>query len=152
MSSDVMTSAVRGLVRLSRAVEHNLAKDQLSLSQFRILDRLATGSFPGRSLAEWLAVKPPALTALVDALVKRGLVDRAEDPSDRRQVTHTLTAEGIELHREVSTRLGDRLMAILGHSQDEAGARALIEALAEWDRVLDAALAAREVADRGGGQ
>ena len=43
-------------------------------------------------------------------------------------------------------------MAILGHSQDEAGARALIEALAEWDRVLDAALAAREVADRGGGQ
>jgi DNA-binding MarR family transcriptional regulator len=34
----------------------------------------------GRLLAEWLAVKPPSITALVDGLVKRGVVERGWTP------------------------------------------------------------------------
>src|SRR5262245_40633063 len=87
-------AAVRGLARLSRQVEITLADFQLSLSQFRILDRLARGNAAGRSLAEWLAVKPPSITALVDGLVQRGLVERGVDASDRRRVDHGLTVQG----------------------------------------------------------
>ena len=72
---DIDTSSVtRAVVRLSRQVEITLSESQLSVAQFRLLDRLSGGSAAGGSLAEWLAVKPPSITALVDGLVARGLV------------------------------------------------------------------------------
>lgn len=145
---DVMTTAVRGLARLSRTVERVLARDQLSLAQFRILDRLAAGSSHGKNLADWLAVKPPSITTLVDGLVKRGLVERNEDDVDRRQVTHTLTVDGSELHQQVSERLGELLSRILAYSHDKDSARAMVEALAAWDRALDVASEAKTAADK----
>ena len=63
-----------------------VARFELSVSQFRILDRLTDGTAAGSSLADWLAVKPPSITVAVDGLVKRGLVERGEDPDDRRLV------------------------------------------------------------------
>ena len=94
---DVETaSATRAVVRLSRQVEITLSESQLSVAQFRLLDRLSGGSAAGRSLAEWLAVKPPSITALVDGLVARGLVERTVDAADRRRVTHQLTDDGHE--------------------------------------------------------
>ena len=102
-------SAVRGVVRLSRQVEILLAEHHLSLSQFRVLDRLAGGSAAGRSLAEWLAVEPPSITALVDSLVIRGLVDRSVDPIDRRRVSHVLTPGGRALLDAASSSLASGL-------------------------------------------
>jgi DNA-binding MarR family transcriptional regulator len=135
--------AVRGLVRLSRVAENVLAEHQLSLAQFRILDRLASGSVGGKSLAEWLAVKPPSVTAVVDGLVKRGLVERSGDGPDRRQVSHAVTAEGVRVHRLASDRLGGRLIELAEHLGDEGQAAGLLAALAGWNPAIDAAVAAK---------
>src|SRR5262245_13547122 len=100
-----MAAAVRGVTRLSRAVERVVVEFGLSFSQFRILDRLVDGVVGGRTLADWLAVKPPSVTTLVDGLVKRGLVERGVDPADRRTVTHRLTKDGEALHAVVFGRI-----------------------------------------------
>src|SRR5262245_39693140 len=147
--ADRITSAVRGVTRLSRTVERVVAEFQLSLSQFRILDRLVDGVAGGRLLAEWLAVKPPSITALVDGLVKRGLVERGVDPADRRTVTHSLTAEGEALHEAVFERIGERLREVLRHLDDEVEAAALIQALGSWNEALNRSREARLAATRG---
>ena len=142
-NSDVTLVATRGLVRLSRQVEITLGEFQLSVSQFRVLDRLCGGRAAGRSLAEWLAVKPPSITALVDGLVSRGLVRREGDPSDRRRVSHEITAPGRALHAEVLAALSARLSHLLSFVADEVDADHTIEALATWNRAIELARAAK---------
>ena len=51
---------------------------------------------PGR-IAAHLRVAPRSVTDVVDALEKRGLVERAPDPADRRATVVTLTASGRRL-------------------------------------------------------
>jgi DNA-binding MarR family transcriptional regulator len=129
----VSAAAIRGTVRLSRAVEKVVAGFDLSVSQFRILDRLTDGAERGTRLADWLSVKPPSLTTLVDGLVRRGLVERAEDPTDRRRVTHTLTRGGRLVYDDVSAALAARLIELCERLPDPATADALIRALADWN-------------------
>ena len=51
---------------------------------------------PGE-LAEHEKVQPPSMTRVIAALEERSLVVRAPHPTDRRQVTLTVTEEGREL-------------------------------------------------------
>jgi DNA-binding MarR family transcriptional regulator len=136
-SAELLSSAVRAVARLARTVDVVATSYQLSVSQFRILDRLAAGSTGGKSLADWLAVKPPSITALVDGLVKRGFVERGEDIADRRLVTHTLTAEGRNAWELVSTSIANRLGEIVGRLDDAGRSRAMIESLASWNECFD---------------
>ena len=133
-------AAIRGVVRLSRAVENVVARFELSVSQFRILDRLTDGTAAGSSLADWLAVKPPSITVAVDGLVKRGLVERGEDPDDRRLVTHSLTPAGTALHGEISAALADRLDELLSEVSDRAAADSMVRALVDWNSAFTARL------------
>jgi long-chain acyl-CoA synthetase len=144
-------AAVRGVTRLSRSVDIVVAEFQLSVSQFRVLDRLVDGVVGGRSLADWLSVKPPSVTALVDGLVERGLVLRGVDPADRRMVTHALTPAGARLHTVVCERIAARLRDVLGHVDDPDQSRALIEALAGWNRAFDLYREAMRARRSGGG-
>jgi DNA-binding MarR family transcriptional regulator len=50
-----------------------------------------------RDLCDALQIRQSSTSLLVDRAVKRGLVDRREDPRDRRQVALSLTAQGQEL-------------------------------------------------------
>jgi DNA-binding MarR family transcriptional regulator len=140
---DITIVATRGLVRLSRQVEIKLSEFQLSVSQFRVLDRLYGGSAAGRSLAEWLAVKPPSITALVDGLVSRGLVRRTGDPTDRRRVTHELTSEGRALHAEALSALAARLSHLHSFVADEVDDA--IEVLATWNQAIEMAREAKQL-------
>jgi DNA-binding MarR family transcriptional regulator len=140
--------AIRGVVRLSRAVENVVARFDLSVSQFRILDRLTDGSAQGSSLADWLAVKPPSVTVAVDGLVRRGLVERGEDATDRRRVTHTLTAAGARLHGEIAAALAARIDELLVDAPGGRTADAMVRALVDWDAAFTARLA-RVARERG---
>ncbi len=145
-------AAVRAVARLSRVVERAAADHSLSVAQFRVLDRLHDGSALGGVLAEWLAVTPPSVTALVDALVKRGLVERRDDPDDRRRVEHSLTDAGRRLHDAVAEQLGRQLTELADRLDDRAASTKLVESLDGWNDALDLAradrLAARTAAAR----
>lgn len=91
---DAVMAAARVLVAVvARSVAE--VEDQVSLSQLRILVLLAThGSLNLVSVAEAFGVHPSNATRTVERLVVAGLVDRRDVPTDRRNVSLTLTADG----------------------------------------------------------
>jgi long-chain acyl-CoA synthetase len=93
----VITGAARAVARLAKQVEVALAPLDLSLSQYRVLALLGEGSTASSVLARRLAVSPPSVTAVVDGLVGRGLVERQPDPEDRRRLTLLLTRDGAKV-------------------------------------------------------
>lgn len=90
------------------------------------------------ALAERLAVRPPSITAVVDGLVSRGLVERKHAEDDRRRVAHVLTAKGEKLLATANEAVDSRLAGIAGSLEtDELTARAL-EGLELWRHAMAA--------------
>jgi DNA-binding MarR family transcriptional regulator len=96
---------------------------ELSVPQFRALRFV--GRRPGISLSDLaahLGTTRPAASRLVDRLLEVGLLDRAVDPSDRRQVALALTERGqLALqgaHAAAQARMAERLG---GLTPDELG-------------------------------
>ena len=123
---------------LAKQVELALVAADLSLPQYRILGLLTEGSAVSSALAERLAVRPPSITAVVDGLVSRGLVERKHATDDRRRVAHVLTGKGEKLLATANEAVDSRLAGIAGSLEsDELTARAL-EGLALWRQAMAA--------------
>lgn len=86
---------------LERRREAVLAEYGLQLWEFKTLHMLRRGGAPYHAtpgqLARQLGMSPAALTNRLDALERRGYVERTHDRDDRRKVTATLTRAGNEL-------------------------------------------------------
>lgn len=133
----IAAAEARAVARLSRQLDIALAQVDLTPAQYRILALLSEGSAAATALARRLAVSRPSITALVDGLVARGLVERGADPDDRRRVTHVLTAQGRRELERADAAATARLGEIARHTtaDDVAAARAGLQA---WQRALDA--------------
>jgi DNA-binding MarR family transcriptional regulator len=128
---------------LAKQVELGLATVDLSLSQYRILGLLAEGSAMSSSLAERLAVRPPSVTAVIDGLVSRGLVERTHSEDDRRRISLAMTAKGQAELESADLAVNGRLEQIAaGLPSARSNARAL-ENLALWHEALVIHRAAR---------
>ena len=64
-------------------------------------------------LSTSLSVPFSTATRIVDTLVTDGLVKRTQDPTDRRIVRVTLTAQGEKLHHTVERFTGEQVQSIL---------------------------------------
>lgn len=111
----------------------------LSLSQVKTLHLLgeAEGDRTLKDLGDELGLSLPAMSRAVDGLVKRGLVDRAEDADDRRFKRVCATPAGRRLTDElVGVRLAglEEFVAGLGERERKALDRALECIVAEGDR------------------
>ena len=120
---------------LSKRVEVALAQVELTLPQYRVLGILAEGSAAASGLADRLAVRRPSITALIDGLVARGLVDRRQEDTDRRRVELRLTPEGAETLARADVAVDEYLIAIAGHLPDKEEAMAL-RSLELWARAM----------------
>ena len=130
-----ITGAARAVARLAKQVEVALAPLDLSLPQYRVLALLADGSTASSVLARKLAVSPPSVTAVVDGLVARGLVERRDDPEDRRRLTLLLTRDGKRLLAAADIAGEARLDEIAGFLADPPDA--LAAGLDGWNHALD---------------
>lgn len=86
------------LMRFIRSEMRRQVSGQLSVPQLRVLAYL--GRMPGACLSDvagHLGVTSPTASAMVDRLVRRGLVERTQHPDERRRVVLRLTAEGMAL-------------------------------------------------------
>ena len=110
-----ITGAARAVARLAKQVEVALGPLDLSLPQYRVLALLGEGSTASSVLARRLAVSPPSVTAVVDGLVARGLVERRPDPEDRRRLTLLLTRDGAKLLAAADAAAELRLDEITGY-------------------------------------
>lgn len=126
------------MARLSRQVERALCPVELSLPQYRLLALLSASEEMASALAGLLAVRPASVTAVVDGLVQRGLVERRPDQEDRRRVTHVLTGAGRSVLDAADRAVAERLAALAASLTDEGRAEA-VAGLEQWGRALDAA-------------
>ena len=66
----------------------------LTMPQAKTLFYLADGPRRMSGIAERLGVEMPSATTMIGRLVAKGLVERQQDPADRRAVVCSLTPEG----------------------------------------------------------
>ena len=84
--------------RSMREFKRFMDDTSLSFSQINILMRLVHGGSAGVSeIGEKLGVTNAAASQAVDRLVQLGLIERTEDPEDRRAKRLVLTKKGREL-------------------------------------------------------
>ena len=132
---------------LAKQVELGLDQVDLSLPQYRILWLLDAGPTISSALAERLAVRPPSVTAVVDGLVNRGLVERQHTEGDRRCVSHVLTPEGRLVLAAADQAVDGRLGDIADCLPTERLAQQAVDGVALWQQAM-LAHRARIVAER----
>ncbi|WP_240980808.1 MarR family transcriptional regulator [Streptomyces sp. Z423-1] len=104
--------------RLRRHGDDKLTGTGLRVRHYGPLSALvASGPCSQQQLAEFLAITGPAVSQLVDELVKQGLVRRGRDPHDRRRYALEVTDDGREKLAVVTAavqELADDVAAMLG--------------------------------------
>ncbi|MDF5757809.1 MarR family transcriptional regulator [Spongiactinospora sp. TRM90649] len=101
-----LASALRvSLARLNRRLRRQATVDSLTPTQLAALAAIERHSAitPGE-LAELEKMRPPSMTRVISGLDERGLVVRAPHPTDRRQVSVSVTEEGSALLKEERRR------------------------------------------------
>lgn len=130
--------AIRTVVRISRLME--FACGDLSLAQYRVLAAVAEGEERASRIAQRLALGKPTISASVDALCRRGLLDRQAAADDQRVATLQLTPDGEAALRAVEDAMLERFGAVLAHTRDAPDVISALERLALG---LDELVAAR---------
>jgi DNA-binding MarR family transcriptional regulator len=88
--------------RISRSYNNQCLKFGITASQsFVIFDLLANEGSSVKDIALHIQLDSPAVTGLIDRLLKEELVERKEDPSDRRSLQVYLTAKGRKLAEDL---------------------------------------------------
>jgi long-chain acyl-CoA synthetase len=123
------------VARLGRHVELALSQVDLTIAQYRALVQLDVGAEAPTSLAAQLAVTKPSITAVVEGLLQRGLVDRTASVEDRRRVSVDLTGEGRRVLALADQAVADRLGTVLAEVDDRQTALAGLES---WRQAIDA--------------
>jgi DNA-binding MarR family transcriptional regulator len=97
-----LASALRvSLARLNRRLRKQAAGHALTPTQLAILSSVErNGSMTPGELAEREKVQPPSMTRVIAKLEERGLLARSPHPTDRRQVTVSVTEAGTSLLKE----------------------------------------------------
>lgn len=119
-SDPVSAEQVEAVIRASRALVGIAAAsvaevdDLVTMSQFRVLMMIATrGPMNLVTVAAGLGVSAPNASRICDRLLKAGMVDRRDDPKDRRHITLTLTADGRALTDRVRRHRRTAIRAVL---------------------------------------
>lgn len=127
LERDVFVLIQTVAVRFLGDVELLLKPARLSPSQYNVLRILRGAGAEGiacSKIAERMITRDPDMTRLLDRLEKRGLVERARQPSDRRVIRTQITAAGMallnhldrpinELHAGQLRHLGDKKLRTL---------------------------------------
>ena len=111
---EAVMAAARVLVAITaRSVA--AVEEVVTLPQLRVLVMVASRAAPNLgAVANGLGVHPSNATRAVDRLVSAGLLDRGDDPTDRRNLVLKLTAEGQDLVDQVMDERRCAIAAILG--------------------------------------
>lgn len=98
---ETVLAASRVLVGVS-AQSLAAVEDIMPLAQFRVLVIIESNGLMGlQQLATAMGVHPSNATRACDRLVAMGLLDRRDNPDDRRYLALELTDHGLELIRSV---------------------------------------------------
>ena len=110
---DAVVLATRVLVAVT-AQSIISVEDRVTLPQFRVLVMIASrGRQNLGSVARGLGVHASNVTRLCDRLVEAGLIQRSDDPADRRNLVLGLTAAGDQLVKDVTNQRRAAIASVL---------------------------------------
>jgi MarR family transcriptional regulator for hemolysin len=89
------------LMHLVRSEVRAVTSPGLTIPQFRVLANLNRGLNKVGEIAEHQGVSQPAMSKIIDGLVKRNLIRRQPSLNDRRAIDLAFTAEGRALFLKV---------------------------------------------------
>ena len=116
--ADRLHSAAIHLLRLVRREDDTSGLSAPRLSALSVV--VFVGPISLRDLAVAEGVTPPTMTRLVDALEAEGLVERRDDPSDKRAIRIRATAKGTKLlMRARAQRVAALTARVAGLSADD---------------------------------
>jgi DNA-binding MarR family transcriptional regulator len=139
--------AVRALARVSRVLE--AASPDVSLAHYRVLAAVASGEERASLVAARLALGKPAVSAAVESLCGRGLLERLDVAADGRAVALSLTAAGALVLDRVEVEMTRRVVDLCSRTSDPD---ALLDCLAQLGLAMDAARTERLAAAQAGGR
>lgn len=129
-SHPVSAEQVEAVMRASRALVGIAAAsvaevdDVVTMPQLRVLMLLATrGPMNLAGVAAGLGVSAPNASRICDRLLKAGMVDRRDDPTDRRHIALTLTADGRALIDRVTRHRRAAIKRVLRNLSADRRAR-----------------------------
>ena len=136
-NGEAVVAACRRLHAAIDALDQRAA-DMLGLARgdLRCLNLLETGPATPTRIAGGLGLSTGSVTALIDRLERKGLVERSRDPSDRRGVIVTATPKVFETIGTLYAQCSDLLRAtVAAYPAPEQGdaVRHLHDVAAGWE-------------------
>lgn len=109
-----IAGSISRLQRKMRAkLSNELSQGEITIPQYHILEHLNDrGETTMREIADYLFVTPPAVTGLVDKLVKMQLVKRDFSSSDRRIIIISLTPKGNTVISKIKNQSNELFISI----------------------------------------
>ena len=135
---DQAVQAVRAAARVSRVLERS--SPDLNLAHYRVLSAVSSGDERASRVAERLALGRPTVSAAVDSLCARGLLDRGEVAGDQRASALSLTPAGERLLTSIESEMITRISALCARTRDS---ERVMESLAWLGLALDEAMEER---------
>ena len=119
------------VARLARMLERACGglDPPLTLAQYRLLAMIGSGADRASHLAGQLALAKPTVSATVDTLVERGLVERSTARDDRRVTTLTVTERGHDVLTAAEAAMRASLDDVLARVDDPGKVTSALAAL-----------------------
>ncbi|MGH9070961.1 MAG: MarR family winged helix-turn-helix transcriptional regulator [Acidimicrobiales bacterium] len=136
--------AVRALARASRLLER--ASGELSLAHYRVLAAIASGDERASRIASRLALGKPTISAAVESLCHRNLLDRSGVCGDQRVSILRLTPQGEALLARVEAGMVAQIRDLCDLSPD---GEALMQSLIWMGQAIEQARSERDRAGTG---
>lgn len=109
-------------MRVIRTEMRKSGSDEFTIPQLRILAKISRAPSSNSELAEWMGVRAPTMSKMIDKLVKRGHVTRKANSPDRRQVILKCTKKGMDRANEirgvVQKMLADKIAGLSAEKRD----------------------------------
>ena len=108
--TDISLIALRRILRATELYGRRLAKDAgMTAVQFRVMQIISeSGRATPTTIAQRMGVTQATMTALIDKLQTKGMVERHRSETDRRQTNVVITARGLEMIDEAPDPLQQR--------------------------------------------
>ena len=109
-----LMEAMPAIMQFVRTIMRNQREPSLSVPQFRVLAFLS--HHPGASLsdvADHIGITRASASTMVERLVQRNVVDRQEDPNERRHIMLKLTPTGSDLLEEMRNSTRQKIAELL---------------------------------------
>lgn len=125
---------------LKGALDRRLQEYDVTATQFSVLNQISykNGNITSAEVADHLESDRPTISGVINRLVKSGLVEKVENPDDRRSVYLKLNQETLKLVdeiRDVSDQVNRDIFEILSESELSNMKEYLLKLIKRFDEI-----------------